>query len=142
MKMYLGDTPLRSVMTHTDTDDATMKASDLQVGVIGYSKGQKVTGTGKAFSFASYGTVKTNMSFPALADINTIELTSTECPVQSLLTFEDIRNTDFSAEQIIGNAIKDSVTYPIKLKVASDILSVACDITISIQLFYGKDDYI
>ena len=139
--MFFGKTHVKGLTLHTDSDDATLKPSAIQSGVTGYAKGRKVTGTGKAFSFASYGTAKTNMSFPAFADINTIELASTECPVQNLLNFEDIRNTDFSAEQTISNAIKDGVTYPIKLKVASGVLSVTCDLTISIELFYGKDEY-
>ena len=55
MKMYLGDVPVKALYTHTDTDEGNITAPDMQSGMIAFAKGVKLTGTGKAFAFASYG---------------------------------------------------------------------------------------
>ena len=125
-----------------NTNDATMVASDLQAGVTAYARGQKITGTGKAFEFATYGVTKTNTPEFTPTSINVIEITSLEYPIKSVISFSDMCNIDFSTEQIIGIVTIDGVEYPIAVKVEGFLLTFNCEKTIALQSFYGKDNYV
>lgn len=145
MKMIYNGTPVSSMkVTHLDvnTNDATMVASDLQAGVTCYARGQKVTGTGKSFEFAYYGSTTTNMQefIPTL--INVVEITSTQYPIKCLIGFDQMINVDFTTEQTIGAVMIDNVEYPITISVNGNILTFGCEKTITLEFFYGKDNYI
>jgi hypothetical protein len=115
----------------------------LQAGVIGYSKGQKIIGSGKAFSFASYGALVTNVGIPVNTDaINVIELASTEYPIQILVPLNSMKNLDFSTAQTVANVIIDGASYPITVVLSSNRITLGCTKTISLQAFYGKDEYV
>ena len=144
MKMIYNGTPIKSLnIKHFEvsTNDCTMTASDLQSGVTGVARGKKITGTGKCFNFASYGNALSNIMLPIPSNINTVEIASTLYPVQQSMDFETIRITDFSNGQTIGKIIKDGIDYPISMQITNNILKLTCDITIKLQLFYGRDDY-
>ncbi len=142
MKLMLGNTPVKKMMIHNDTQDATMVASDLQAGVTCYAKGQKVTGTGKSFEFANYGQLKTNTSRYVPSNINIIELASTEYPIKLSLILSDLKTLDFSTSQKIATVSIDGVEYDLTVSINSHILKVSCDKTFYLQVFYGKDNYV
>jgi hypothetical protein len=142
MKLMLGNTPVKKMMIHNDTQDATMVASDLQAGVTCYAKGQKVTGTGKCFSFATYGSMPTNFPLPISSGINIIRVASVEYPVQMLMPLGSMKNTDFSATQTVANVTINNISFPITVIVSSGVLTVGCSETIELELFYGKDEYV
>lgn len=83
MKMIYNGTPIKSLNIkryEMNTNDATLKASDMQVGVTAYAKGKKVTGTGKSFEFAYYGGFETNSINYVPNMINVIEIASVNYP--------------------------------------------------------------
>ena len=141
MKLMLGGTPVKKMMIHNDTMDATMVASDLQAGVTAYANGQKVTGTGKSFEFATYGATKTNISDYIPSLINVVEITSLDYPIKSSIAFKNMKDIDFSTEQMIGSVTIDGVEYPITVIVENNIITFNCDKTVTLQSFYGKDNY-
>lgn len=98
MKMYYGGTPIKSLnVKHYEmsTSDATVQPSDLQSGVTCYARGQKVTGTGRSFEFAMYGSVTTNASNYAPVQINIIEITSLDYPIKSSIALNSMIDIDF-----------------------------------------------
>lgn len=142
MKLCLGDTPIKALFTHTDTDDGTIVPSDMQAGTIGYARGQKIVGTGKAFSFAMYGQITTNDPWPVPEVINVIEIASLQYPIKASVGFSEMASLDFSTEKTVGLITIDGTDYPITAKVVSNILTIACSQTIDLQVFYGKDEYV
>ena len=142
MKLMKGGTPIKKTMIHNDTQDATMVASDLQAGVTCYAKGQKVTGTGKSFEFANYGSLKTNSKTYIPSIINVVELTSLEYPVKHTIQLYDMKNVDFSTTQQVGMVVVDNIEYPISVSVVSHMLTISCEKTFYLQVFYGKNNYI
>lgn len=145
MKMFYGNTPIKSLnIKHfeMDTNSATVKSSDLQSGVICYGRGQKITGTGKCFEFASYGKCKTNLPVVVPTIINTIQIGSLDYPVKTIISMYDATFLDFSTSQKIAEVTIDGAVYPLTVSVQHGMLTVSCDHTIDIQLFYGKDNYV
>jgi hypothetical protein len=145
MKMFLGNTPMKSLnIKHfeMDTNDCTMVSSDLQVGVTAVARGQKITGTGKAFSFAFYGDIPTNLPWFIPSDFNVIEIACTEYPIQHIIPFKDMKNTDFSTNQIVAKIIIDNNSYELIVSFADNMLNINCDQFITLQVFCGKDEYI
>ena len=145
MKMIYGGTPVKSLKVkhyEMDTNDCTMLASDLQAGKTGVVKGRKITGTGKSFEFAYYGKTTTNMQefIPTL--INVVVITSTAYPIKSLIGFDKMIDLDFVTEQAIGVVIIDGIEYPITIKIEGNILTFNCEKTITLEFFYGRDNYI
>jgi hypothetical protein len=138
----LGGTPVKKMMIHNDTMDATMVASDLQAGVTAYANGQKVTGTGKSFEFATYGVSQTNTPEYVPVLLNIIEITSLDYPIKSTIPLNSMKNIDFSVEQTIGAVLIDGNEYPITAKIENSILTFCCDKTVRLESFYGKDNYI
>lgn len=145
MKLCLGSTPIKSLNIRkldVDTNDATIVASDMQSGYIAYAKGQKVTGTGKAFAFASYGNHPTNTAIPVPSVINAIEISSLEYPVQMLVALSDMKDVDFTTENTVANAVIGGVTYPITAQVADGNLTLGCSQTLNLEVFFGKDEHV
>lgn len=145
MKIFLGNTPVNSmrVIKHdVSTNDATMKASDLQAGITAYAKGKKITGTGKSFEFAYYGQMKSNDSLFIPDSINVVQVSTTTYPMLSTTMITDTKNLDFSTPQVIGNVIVNNVVHPINITVLNNEISISCDETIVFEIFFGKDNYI
>ena len=145
MKMFYGNTPVNSLnIKHYElnTNDATLKASDMQSGITAYARGQKVTGTGKALSFANYGVMYTNIQDFVPEIINVIEIASVHYPVRNAIALNDMRNVDFSVEQTIGSVVVDGIEYPITTNFNGMIFTLNCEKTIALEVFYGKDNYV
>lgn len=145
MKMFYGKTPIKSLnIKHyeMDTNSCDMIASDLQAGKTAVARGKKITGTGKSFEFAYYGAMETNLSRIVPCDINVIEIASSDYPIQLNIALSDMKNIDFSINQNVGSVIIDGVSYIITVQMNNGELVVSCDKTITLQLFYGKDNYV
>lgn len=142
MKLMLGNTPVKKIMIHNDTQDATMVASDLQAGVTCYAKGQKVIGTGKSFEFAQYGVIKTNVQQFVPTLINIVEISGIDYLTKSSIDLLEINNVDFATEQVVGVVMVDNIEYPITVKVEGYILTFNCEKTVKLNFFYGKDNYV
>ena len=142
MKLYLGNTAVKALYTHTDTDDANITAPDMQSGMTAYAKGVKLTGTGKCFRFATYGKLNTNVAAYVPNTINTVIISSTEYPIKMNMAVTDMKDTNFSAAQKVGTVTVGGTEYAITAQVASNKLTLSCSQTISLQVFYGKDDHV
>lgn len=142
MKMYLGDVPVKALYTHTDTDEGNITAPDMQSGMIAFAKGVKLTGTGKAFAFASYGQVSTNKALPVPSIINVIEVSSLTYPVKMNIALSSMKNTNFSTIQKIGAVIINGTAYDITAQVSNNMLTVGCSKDISLEVFYGRDEHV
>lgn len=142
MKMYLGDVPVKSLYTHTDTDEGNITAPDMQSGMIAFAKGVKLTGTGKAFAFASYGQISTNKALPVPSIINFIEVSSLTYPVKTNIALSSMKNTDFSTIQKIGAVTINGTAYDITAQVSNNMLTVGCSKDIDLEVFYGRDEHV
>lgn len=145
MKMIYNGAPVKSLNIHhfeMNTNDCDMVASDLQAGKTAVARGKKITGTGKCFEFASYGGIKTNASIFSPVIINVIEIASLDYPIRISTELNDMRNLDFSIAQIIGYVTVDNVEYPITAQINGVILTLSCEKTVTLQSFYGKDNYV
>lgn len=145
MKCYLGISPVKSLNIRkldVDTNDATIVASDMQSGSVAYAKGQKVTGTGKAFAFASYGKIMTNFAVDVPGVINVIEITSLDHPIQMIIALSEMKDSDFSIETEIGTVVVNGVSYPITAQVSDNKLTIGCSQSMDLQVFYGKDEHV
>ena len=145
MKMIYNGVPMKSMKVNhyeMNTNDCTMVASDLQAGITAVARGQKITGTGKSFEFASYGTCKTNLPVVIPTIINAIQIGSIDYPVKTIVPVYNTTDLDFTMSQTIAEATINGASYPLVVSVQNGMLTVSCDYTIDIQLFYGKDNYI
>lgn len=142
MKMYLGDVPVKALYTHTDTDEGNITAPDMQSGMIAFAKGVKLTGTGKAFAFASYGQISTNKALPVPSIINLIEVSSLTYPVKTNIALSSMKNTDFSTIQKIGDVTINGTAYDITAQVSNNMLTVGCSKDIDLEVFYGRDEHV
>ena len=142
MKMYLGDVPVKALYTHTDTDEGNITAPDMQSGMIAFAKGVKLTGTGKAFAFASYGRISTNKALPVPSIINVIEVSSLTYPVKMNIALSSMKNTNFSTIQKIGAVTINGTAYDITAQVSNNMLTVGCSKDISLEVFYGRDEHV
>jgi hypothetical protein len=119
-----------------------MVASDLQAGKTAVARGQKIVGTGKSFEFAQYGYFETNFPMPVPSDINVIEIASVNNPIQLTTILSNMKNIDFTTETVVARAIIDGEFYDISVLYNQNMLSVLCEKDISLQVFYGKDNYV
>lgn len=145
MKMIYGGTPVKKLnISHYEmnTNDCTMVASDLQAGVTAVARGQKITGTGKCFEFACYGDYETNLIDFVPTSINVVQIGSLDYPIRMTMTLNTMKTLDFTIAQKVAEVSIGGVTYPITVSVQDGILDIACDQTINIQIFYGKDNYV
>lgn len=145
MKLIYGGVPYNSLKVkhyEIDTNSADVQPSDMQAGVTAYARGQKITGTGKAFEFANYGDYTTNRNKYVPTNINIIHISSVEYPVISNIDLWSMKNIDFSIEQNIATIIIDGVEYDLIASVQSNMMKIACDQTVQLQVFYGKDNYV
>jgi hypothetical protein len=145
MKMIFNGTPINSMKVkhyELSTQDCDMIASDLQAGKTAVARGKKITGTGKSFEFASYGGFETNQYIPIPSVINVIEVSCMNYPVQANIQLKDMKDIDFTLEQTIGNVVIDGNSNPLTAKVELPFLIVNCPQQITLQMFYGKDNYI
>jgi hypothetical protein len=146
MKMIYGGVPVNSLKVRhyeISTNDATLRSSDLQAGVTAYAKGQKVTGTGKAFSFATYGDMPSNISIPIpVSEINTIVLSSVGNSIKMLQDIISLRSVDFSTAQEIATVTINGMDYPIKIQIMNNMFTIICEQMVVLQIMFGKDEYI
>lgn len=145
MKMIYGGVPVNSLKVkhyELNTNSATVQPSDLQAGITCFARGQKVIGTGKAFSFAFYGKVTTNFPNPIPSNINVIQISALDYPLQSTVAIRDVKTLDLSNNTLIANIIVDGISYPINISIANNMATFTCDKKIYLQVFYGKDDYV
>lgn len=145
MKMFYGNIPVNSMKIkhyEVSTSDATVQPSDLQSGITCYARGKKVTGTGKAFEFATYGKTYTNTSLFCPSTINITEIASLNYPIRLSVALDEMQNVDFSTVQTIGYVIVDNVEYPITAQVNGTNLIFSCEKSIELQIFYAKDLYV
>lgn len=145
MKMMYNGTEIKSLnIKHyeMDTNSATVQPSDLQAGVTCFGRGKKITGTGKSFEFAWYGLMETNKPVFIPSNINVIEIASLEYPVKLSVALTDMKNTDFAIVQTIGSVAIDSVLYDLTVQAKDNIITISCNHNISLQVFYGKDNYV
>ena len=144
MKMYLGGTPVKTMKVkhfEVDTNFCDMIASDLQAGKTGVAQGKIIVGTGKSFEFANYGKFYTNVAISVPSTINLITIASLDYPVQLSVALTDMRNLDFSTTQTVGTVVINGESYPIGVVVTGGKITVSCDKTIKLQIFYGRDNY-
>ena len=144
MKLMYGNVPVKSLNINyfeQDTNDCTMVASDLQAGITAVARGQKITGTGKSFEFAYYGAVKTNQAQYIPNNINVVEIASLDYPIRHAIALTDMENIDFSTQQIVGYVTVDGMEYDVKVQAVNNFLTLSCEKTIFLEIFYGKDNY-
>ena len=144
MKMMYNGTQIKSLnIKHYEmnTNSATVQPSDLQAGVTCFGRGKKITGTGKSFEFANYGLVSTNANHYVPSNINVVEVASMIYPIRLTLELNQMKNTDFTAEQKIAVVVIDGTEYDLKVICQSNFLKIICEKTIDLQVFYGKDNY-
>lgn len=145
MKMIYGGVPYNTLkLKHFEvpTNDATCEPTAVQAGLTYYANGRKQVGTGKSFEFATYGTMPTNNIDYVPSDINTILISSTNAPIQLTVAIDDTNKIDFSNPTEIGKAFIDGVYYPIIVEINNHLLSLVCEKTIMLEIFYGKDNFI
>lgn len=145
MKMMYGGTPVKALNINyfeQDTNDATLQPSDLQSGITAYARGQKVTGTGKSFEFADYGAIYTNFPLYIPNTINIIEIASITYPIKMSIELRNMKDTDFHSSQNIGSVVVDAIEYPITLDIQDNLLTLSCEQGLSLQIFYGRNNYI
>lgn len=145
MKLVYGNTPVKSLNINyfeQNTNDCDMIASDLQSGKTAVARGEKITGTGKSFEFAFYGRGMTNIPLIIPALINVIYIGSTTYPIKTIVSVFDTTLLDFSMPQTIAEIDIDGTKYPLTVSVQHNMLTIACEHTIDIELFYGKDRYV
>ena len=145
MKMMYNGTQIKSLNVkhfEMDTNSATVQPSDLQSGVTCFARGKKVTGTGKSFEFANYGAFETNSRRYVPSNINIVEISSTVYPIKLMVELNQLRNIDFSTPQNIATVSIDNVDYDLIVSVTSHMLTIACEHTFYLEVFYGKDNYV
>ena len=145
MKMIYGGVPVNSLKVRhyeTSTYDATVSPLDVQVGLTYYANGRKEVGTGKSLEFASYGQFATNQSDFVPSNIKVIHISSTEVPIQLTTEILEMKNQDFANPFEIGMALVNNVKYPILVQDSDHIISITCEQTINLEVFFGKDNYI
>lgn len=142
MKMYLGDVPVKALYTHTDTDDADLVSSDMHIGKTAYVKGRKITGTGRSFAYAMYGSCSSNASMPIpVSSLNTILISCASYAVKMTDVIIDLGKNNYTTARAVANVTIDGTNYPITVKIASNTLTIACGKTVTLQVLFGKDDH-
>lgn len=146
MKMIYNGTPVKSLNVHhfeQDTNSATVQPSDLQAGITCFARGQKVTGTGKAFVFATYGGCLSNSIIPIpVAEINTVSIGCAEYPTKMSQPIQELRYLDFSTAKTVATITVDGSDYPIALTAANNMITISCEKTATLEVVFGKDEYI
>ena len=147
MKMFLGgkSQPINTLkLKHfeLDTNDCDVLPSDLQSGISCFARGQKIIGTGKSFEFANYGGFRTNFPIYIPSLINIVEIASTEYPIKINIALSDMKDIDFSTSQNVGYIIADGINYTVNAVAKDNFLTLSCDKTIYLQIFYGRDNYV
>ena len=145
MKMIYGGVPVNSLKVkhyELDTNSATVQPSDLQTGVTCFARGQKVTGTGKCFEFAEYGTIMSNFPMEVKSDVNVIEIASLSHPLRTLVALRSVKNMDFSTAKELAMVTVNGVEYAITVVVQDNTITLNCDQDLDLEIFYGRDRYI
>jgi hypothetical protein len=74
--------------------------------------------------------------------VNIVEIACINHPIRFSMALRDMHNIDFSMVQTIGYVVIDNVEYPITAQVNGVMLTFACEKTVELQYFYGKDNYV
>ena len=145
MKMIYGGVPYNTLKLkyfEVPTNDATCEPTAVQAGLTYYANGRKQVGTGKSFEFANYGDYTTNRNKYVPTNINIIQVSSAEYPIKVNMALLSMKNVDFTKEQNIAAVVIDGVEHDLIVSVQSNMMKIACDQTVQLQVFYGKDNYI
>ena len=137
-----GGTPIKKTMIHNDTQDATIQPACMQVGEIGYARGQKIVGTGKAFAYSFYGGIITNIPYSIQHRINTVIISSSLYPMKMNMGIMEIQNRENISNLTVGVISINGNDYPITLNINDNSFTFYCEKTIELQGFCGKDEYI
>lgn len=97
MPYYIGNKKIKKigVLTEPNSYQTTITPADMQMGMTAVSKGKVITGTGKAFEFASYG----SRVISPIIDKNGIERQGTP------FDYDSTTNVIFVAPTMDGNVI-------------------------------------
>lgn len=145
VKLMYGNVPVKSLNIHhfeMDTNDASLQPSDMQAGITAYARGQKVVGTGKAFSFAMYGRCSSNEIIPIPVNtVNTVLISADSYATKMAKTILELQELDFTIPQTVANVSIDGTDYAVTVQASSGVITVACDKTVTLQVLFGKDEY-
>lgn len=145
MRLIYGGVPYNTLKVkhyEVDTNICDMEPSDLQAGKTAVAKGRMITGTGKSFEFARYGGFKTNLPIIIPGMINVIEIASVTHPIKTTISLSEMKNIDFSIPQVIGYVVVENTEIPITLTINNGMLTFTCDQSLTLQFFFGKDNYV
>lgn len=145
MKMIYNGTPVKSLNVHhfeMNTNDCDMVASDLQAGKTAVARGQKITGTGKCFSFAFYGRCNSNEIIPIpVSTVNTVLISADSYAVKMTKTILELQGLDFTNPQDVAVITIDGTDYMVTVQTSNSMITVACEKTVALQVLFGKDEY-
>lgn len=134
MPYYIGNKKIKKigVLTEPNSYQTTITPADMQMGMTAVSKGKVITGTGKAFEFASYG----SRVMESITDKNGIERQGTT------FKYDSTTNVIFVAPTMQGNTVLQD-QYLVNLLDNTEV-TIATDITTGgdLRVYYDGEHLI